>query len=246
MRQDFLKTVGDCREHENVCDEGASAEKIYNDVIKKIALCEKRRKRKKTFFCVFSGLTATVAIFCLFLSSWENGGEGNQVTQVQDSNYNTPKKEKIENTKVVFCVYEAQRKEQEVMANYMSVMKKREVETGKEIELGTYNPLISTAPGYPIMISNSKSNEADEEFSITTTEGKLLQWVQETGEVKELGKSGTFKGNEKIFWSPLSGGKLVKETRISVELFIMKRLQDSVNVKITMETENAFIAKKIK
>ena len=35
MEQDFLKIVGDCREHENVCDESASAEKIYNNVIGK-------------------------------------------------------------------------------------------------------------------------------------------------------------------------------------------------------------------
>ena len=246
MKQDFLKAVGECREHENACGESASAEKIYNNVIRKITLCEKRRKRKKAFFCVVSGLTATAAIFCLFVFSRKDSAEGNQVTQVQDSNYNTPKKEKQKTSKVVFCVYEAQRREQTIRANYMNVMKKREVESEKEIELGTYDPLTSTVPGYPVMISNSKNNETDVEFSITTSKGQLLQWNQKTGEVKELGKSGTFKGNEKIFWSPLSDGKLVKETQINVDLFIRKHLQDNVSVKITMGTKNAFIAKRIK
>ncbi len=96
------------------------------------------------------------------------------------------------------------------------------------------------------MLCNSKNNETDAEFSITTSEGRLLQWDQETGEVKELGKSGTFKGSEKIFWSPLSDGKPVKETQIDVDLFIGKPLQDNVSVKITIEAENAFIAKRIK
>jgi len=243
MEQDFLEMVGKCREHEGACDESASAEKIYDNVVRKIALCEKRRKRRKTLICVVSGLAATAAIFCLFVSPWKNSGESNQVTQIQDKNHDTIEKE---NAKVVFCVYEAQQRNQTVMANYMSMMKKREMETEKEIELGTYNPLTSTVPGYPVMVSNSKSKEMDVEFSITTSEGQLLQWNQETGEVKELGNSGTFKGNEKIFWSPLSNGKLVKETKINVDLFVMKHLEDNVNVKITMEAENAYKAKRIK
>jgi len=243
MVQDFLKIVGNCREHESVCDESVSAEKIYHNVMRKISLCEKRRRRRETFVCAVSGFAAVAAIFCLSFSLREYSQESDQITPIETKQYNTVKKAEA---KVVFCVYEAQKMDQTVMANYMSEMKKKEVQTDKEIELGTYDPLTSTIPGYPVMISNSKSSEDDTEFSITTSEGQLLQWNQETGEVEELGKSGTFKENENIFWSPLSDGKLVKEAQINVDLLIMEQLEDTVSVKITMDTDHAYKAKKIK
>lgn len=253
MKQEFLKTIGNCRVHEYMCDESVSAEKIYNNVIENASPFQKKRGRKKALFGLVSGLVAA-AIFCIVFLSGKDVTNYNHVTQFQDkSNGNAAQIQdesnssgKKEKAAVVFCVYEAKQKEQIIMADYMNVMKKREVKTDKKIILGTYDPLSSSVPGYPVMISNSKKNEADVKFSITASEGQLLLWNQETGDVKELGKNGIFEGDERIFWSPLNNGKLVEETEIQVNLFIKDQLEDTVDIKIVMETDGTYVAKRIK
>lgn len=253
MKQEFLKIIGNCRAHEYMCDESVSAEKIYNNVIEKASLSQKRRARKKALFGLISGLVAA-AVFCIVFLSGKDGTNYNHVTQfqdesndsaihLQDESNNIGKKEKAA---VIFCVYEAKNKEQIITADYVNVMKKREVKTDKKIVLGTYDPLSSTVPGYPVIISNSKKNEADVKFSITASEGQLLLWNQETGDAKELGKNGTFEGDERIFWSPLNNGRLVEETEIEVNLYIKDQLEDTVDIKIVMETDGIYAAKRIK
>lgn len=254
MKQEFLKTIGNCRAHEYICDESVSAEKIFNNVIEKTSLSQRRRRRKNALFGLISGLVVAAAVFCIVLLSGKDGTNYNHITQfqdksngkaaqIQDESNSSGKKEKAA---VVFCVYEAKKKNQIVMADYLNVMKKREVKTDKKIVLGTYDPLSSSVPGYPVMISNSKKTEADVKFSITATEGQLLLWNQETGDVKELGKNGTFEGDERIFWSPLNNGKLVDETEIEVNLYIKDQLEDTVDIKIAMETDGTYAAKRIK
>lgn len=245
MKQEFLKTIGNCKTHDYMRDESASAEKIFNSVMEKVSLSQKRRKRKKALFCFVSGLAAATAIFFMFLSPWKDGGEDSRVARFQDGNGASIEKEKKEDHTVAFYVYEAKQREQTVMANYMDVMKKREVKTEKKIVLGSYNPVSSNVPGYPVMISSSKKNETDVKFSITALGGQFLQWNQETGDVKELGKSSTFKADKKIFWSPLNNGKLVEEAKIEVNLFIKDQLEDTVEVKIVMEKEGVYTAKRI-
>lgn len=259
MKQDFLKTIGNCKTHESIYDENISTEKIYNNVLEKIYFAKKSRK-KKILFGFVGGLATTAAIFCLFLSSWKFTDGKNQIAQMETTNNGNLKKNQttqIQTTdngslkkkcddKVVFCVYEAKGKEQVIMANYTDSMKKREVEDEKEIVLGTYDPLTSTIPGYPIIVSDSKDNDVNVNISIFASEGQLLQWNQETGDVRELGKSGTFKNGERIFWSPINNGKLVKEAKIEVKLFVSDELESTVNVKIVEETEGAYTVKRIK
>lgn len=81
-------------------------------------------------------------------------------------------------------------------------------------------------------------------ISVFASEGQLLQWNQETGDVTELGQSGTFKNGERVFWSPLSNGKLVKEAKIEAKLFVADELESTVNVKIVEETEGIYITKR--
>lgn len=242
MKQDFLKIIENCNAHEPMCDESVSAKKIYNNVMGKVS---SPKKRKKTLFLGASGLAATVAIFCMILSPEINKVEVNRnITQFQDKNNNSI--EENNNTGVVFCVYEAKQREQPIMANYMNVMKKREVKNEKKIVLGVYDPLSNTAPGYPVIITNSKENQTDVSFSIATTQGQLLQWNEETGDIKELGKISTLIGNGKLFWSPLKNGKSVEKAKIEVNLFIKNKLEDTVIVEIVMEKDGTYTAKRIK
>ncbi len=244
MKQEFFRTVGDCRAHEYMCDESVSVEKIYNNVMEKVSLSQKRRRGKIALFGVVSGLVTAVAIFCMVLLPGKDGTGDNRVTRFQEES--NGRMEKRKDAAVVFCVYEAQQGEQVIMANYMDVMVKREVKTEKNIVLGTYDPLSSTVPGYPVMISNSKKKEAGVNFSITTSEGQLLQWDQETGDVKELGKTGTFKGDKRIFWSPVNHGKIVGETEIRVDLLVEDQLEDTVNVKIVRGKGGGYTATRMK
>ncbi|MDE7422540.1 MAG: hypothetical protein K2N51_02415 [Lachnospiraceae bacterium] len=259
MKQDFLKTIGNCKPHESIYDENISTEKIYNNVLEKIYFAKKRRK-KKLLFGFVGGLATTAAIFFLFLSSWKFMDGKNQTAQIETTNNDSLEKnqtmqilttdngslKKKYDAKVVFCVYEAKQKEQVITANYMDSMEKREVEDEKEIVLGTYNPLSSAVPGYPIIVSDSKDSDVNVNISIFASQGQLLQWNQETGHVTELGQSGTFKNGERIFWSPLNNGKLVKEAKIEAKLFVSDELESTVNVKIVEETEGVYTAKRIK
>lgn len=242
MKQDFLKIIGNCKAHEPMCDESVSAKKIYNNVMGRVLLPQ---KKKKTLIFWASGLAATVAIFCILLSSATNKVKVDRnITQFQEKNNNNI--EENNNTGVAFCVYEAKQREQPIMANYVKVMKKREVKNEKEIVLGTYDPLSSTVPGYPVIITNTKKNQTNVRFSIDVTEGQLLQWDEETGDIRELGKSTTLIGNGKLFWSPLKSGKLVENAKIEVNLFIKDKLENTVDVEIDMEKEGTYTAKRIK
>lgn len=249
MKTNFFHIIGECESDMHNEDVSIDEDRIFLSVQKKILLSKKQRKKK--IYLTASALICSAAIFTFALINLLDikvkvHESGDRVTKYHKINKN-PKTtddylEKPVQIKV--CVYESTQDRQLLTQNYVNEMKKRELKLNEKVVIGSYNPLDSSVPGYPILISDEgTSSKKQDVLSLKVSAGNLIQWDKTTGDITSLGKEYLFSKEANIYWSPLENGKIVEETIISARTTDSLSQNDTITVTIHREND-IFIAER--
>lgn len=99
-------------------------------------------------------------------------------------------------------VYAAEVENTYLTANYDEEIEEKTLNPDVELLLAKYNLLMSSVPGLPIKIELNNVNNLIDEILITTDNGELLTWNQETEEVQTKGKIISINTTNTLYWSP--------------------------------------------
>ena len=249
MKTKFFHIIGDCESNIHSEEASIDEDKIFLLVQNKILQSKKQRKKKINL--VVSALICSAAMLTfVFLDlsdikikvhenrvSTTKYYEANKYPKTRDDYRQKPKKIKV-------CVYESTQDGQFLTKNYANEMKKKEIRLNEKVVIGSYNPLDSSVPGYPILVSDERdSGKEHDGLSLTVSAGNLIQWNKKTGDTISLGKEYHFSKDANIYWSPLENGKIVEETIISAEATDGLSQNETITVKINKEND-VFIVEK--
>lgn len=225
-------------------------DRTYAVVMKKIHYYEKKHRKKKIIASIITVSISVAAVICIFILSKNNTINTHLDSSGQTMEEKEEKEEQFNKMDVVVYVYKAQNKSQPVTNLYASEMIKSEVKADTKVYLGSYDPLMSSVPGYPMIVSNDNSNVSGQSgknlVRIIVDKGNLISWDKNTGKINELGQKGLFEPDDNVFWSPLDDGILCKSARIIVDLLEDKNKIATSGIIIEEQEPGIYTAEKIK
>lgn len=243
MKTNFFQKIGECESNMQGEDAGIDADRIFLLVQDKIL--QSRKQRRKNIYLAVSALTCCAAVFAFVLlhisdTKMEIYENRDNVTQYHEAANDDQQK----SAHIKVCVYESTQEGQFLTQNYVNEMKKKELKPDEKVVIGSYNPLDSSVPGYPVLISDERhSAKKRAALSLKVSAGSLIQWDRKTGEIIPLGKEYHFSQNANIYWSPLEDGKIVEKTIISAGVTDGLSQDDTINVTISKKN-NVYIAER--
>lgn len=241
MKTDFFHIIGECESNmhnENVC---IDEDKIFLLVQNKILQSKKQRKNK--IYLTVSALICSAAMLSFVLlnlsdikvhENMDRVTENHEINKYPKTTNDYPKK----SLQIKVCVYESTQDGQFLTQNYVNDMKKKELKPNEKVVIGSYNPLDSSVPGFPVLISDeSASGKKHDALSLKVTAGNLIRWDKKTGDIIQLGKEYHFSQDVNIYWSPLENGKIVEETIISIGIIDGLFQNDTITVTIKRKND---------
>lgn len=241
MKTNFFHIIGGCESNmhnENVC---IDEDRIFLLVQNKILQSKKQRKNK--IYLTVSALICSAAMFgFILLNISDIKVHENRDKVIKDHEINkypkTTNDYPQKSAQIKVCVYESTQDGQFLTQNYVNEMKKKELKPNEKVVIGSYNPLDSSVPGYPIFISDERdSDKKHDVLSLKVSAGNLIQWDKKTGNIIQLGKEYQFSQYVNIYWSPIENGKIVEETIISAGTIDGLSQNDTITVTINREND---------
>lgn len=250
MKTNFFHIIGECESNMHKEDVGINEDRIFLLVQNKILLSKKQRKKK--IYLTVSALICSASMVTFVLLNLSDiktkvDENGDRVAKYQEINKcpKTTNDYLQKPVQIKVCVYESTQEGQFLTQNYANEMKKKELKLNEKVVIGSYNPLDSSVPGYPIFISDERdSSKKYDVISLKVSAGNLIQWDKKTGDIITIGKEYQFSKDANIYWSPLENGKTVEKTIISAGITDGLSQNDTITVTINREND-VFIAKKI-
>jgi len=248
MKRNFFYLIGDCKSNMQNEDVSIDEDKIFLLVQNKILQSKKQRKKKiniavGALICSAAMLTFVLLNFSDIRKVHENK---DKVTKYHGENKypNTASDYLQKSVQIKVCVYESTQDGQFLSPNYVNDMKKKELKINEKVVIGSYNPLDSSVPGYPILVSDERNSRKKQDvLSLKVSAGNLIQWNKKTGDIISLGKEYHFSQNANIYWSPLENEKIVEETIISAGITDDLSQNDTITVTIKRK-DDVFIAER--
>lgn len=246
MREKLFKEIGELSIKEDNCSE-EEINRIYSLVMKKKRYEKKAIIRKKIKVSMISFATvASIAFVCVYsikIVSMKSNVENEVVMHTTDESVIVE-----QNDRVVVSVYAAKDKNQVVTENYAKELTVKKVKSGEKINIGTYNLLSSSVPGYPLLVNDEKKKNSgnDIKIKIETDGGSLLTWNPKTGNVKDKGKNAKFSLEENIYWSPLDNGKFSEKANLKIVMYEDDKIIGETLLYIYEEQEASYAIEKIK
>ncbi len=99
-------------------------------------------------------------------------------------------------------VYAAESENTYLSVNYNEETEEKILEPKVELQLASYNQLMSSVPGLPLKIEENDVNNSVDQILVTTDNGEFLTWKQETGEVQKRGKNVSLNDTSILYWTP--------------------------------------------
>ena len=246
MKKELFDAIGEIEVNTDEKFVKTEIDRTYAIVMNKIHYYEGKQRKKKIIVRMIAASISVAAVLGIFVLSKNSTID----TYLDSPGQVVEKQEKADTSNkvdVVVYVYEAQNKSQPVTSLYASEMVKREVKD-KKIYLGSYSPLMSSVPGYPIIVSNNRSDEFGHEgisIRIRVDNGNLVSWDKNTGKITEIGKKGLFELGDNIYWSPLDDGASSKSAQIIVDLLEDKNKIATSGILIEEQEPGIYTAEKM-
>lgn len=248
MKQDLFKEIGKLSIKEKKCSE-EEINKIYRLVMEKKHYEEKRYNKKKIKVSIISfAAVAAIVCICVLTYSIQNINTKNNIENKVIQHKTDAPVILEQNDRIVVCVYAAKNKNQVVTANYAEDLTQKKVKLGEKVNIGTYNLLSSSVPGYPLTVNTEKQTGKEEniKIKIETDAGSLVSWDSETGDVTDKGKNNVFDLGEKIYWSPLDGEVFSKEATLKIAMYKDNKILGETLLYIYEEQEASYVVERIR
>ena len=212
-------------------------------------LINERRKKKQKILAGIVAFSATAAVLCVAVNTFSNKEIG--VDKKADVAFEQTTNEDnivIEaNERIAVCLYAAKTEGQCVDASYEQTMKKTEIREGETVNMGIYNPALSSVPGYPITISYKDTNDdcSNEKINIEVDGGDLVTWDISTGIVNNIGKSGEFDLGDSIYWSALENDRTCSSATITIQYIVQDEVIETRRIRIVEMEDGTYMAEGI-
>lgn len=126
---------------------------------------------------------------------------------------------------------------QAITADTVSLLESKEIELDDVIHLPSYSLLTSNVPGFPFTFDPN-----GDKIELSTDNGTLSFWDQETGKVTKLGKDCVLTEKKTVYWSPLENeankSAAVKDAKITVKTVALNGSDDG-NYKLRISSDNS-------
>lgn len=194
------------------------------DINEKVENKQAEIKRKRILYnkiaivsiCFSLMAIVTVPNVFTYVNKNEHSVQNNNTTSInkQQCNDNAAI---LENLSVI--VYSPKTSGKALTVNYLNETVATKLTPKISVLMETYSPVLSTVPGYPIkFVLEQQDIKQPYEMIIVTDNGGFLNWDSKSGVVKDRGKQCILKESDTLFWSPISGGKIVTDTKITVTM----------------------------
>ncbi len=182
--KDLLKAIGDIDDR-YLCEENEGREKIL-----------KTEKRNNMSNLKLKYILAPAFILVMAIASFMILNDVNLINQQligkNDSIFDA----------FTLKVYAAEAENTYLTANYSEEIEEKILNPEVELLLANYNPLMSSVPGLPFKIELNNVKNSIDEILITTDNGEILTWNQETGKVQSKGKKTSLNDTNILYWTP--------------------------------------------
>lgn len=246
MKQDLFKEIGKLPTKEKRCSE-EEINNIYRLVMEKKTYEEKRYNKKIKVSIISFATVAAIACICVLIYSIQNVNTKNDIVNKAIQHTTDAPVILEQNNRIVVCVYAAKNKNQVVTANYAEELTQKKVKFGEKVNIGTYDLLSSTVPGFPLTVNTEKqtSKELNIQLKIETDAGSLVSWDSETGDVADKGKNIFCDLDEKIYWSPLDGEVFSEEATLKIVMYKDNEIIGETFLYIYEEQEASYVVERI-
>lgn len=248
MKKELFNAIGEIEVKTEKKIVKSEIDRTYAIVMKKIQHDERKHRKKKIIVSIITVSISVAAVIVIFVLSKNSTINTHLDTSKQIMKEKEHTEDKINKLSVI--VYEAQDKSQPVTNLYASEMVKKEVKVDTKVYLGSYDPLMSSVPGYPMIVSSASSNGFGQSernlIRIKVNNGNLISWDKNTGKTTEIGKEGLFESGDNVFWSPLNDGILCESAKIIVDLLEDKNKIATSEIIIEEQESGIYTAEKIK
>ena len=87
------------------------------------------------------------------------------------------------------------------------------LQIGVEMPLGAYRLESSMVPGFPFIFQWENGGQSAE---VSVSQGSLLRWDRQTGQVTDAGKKTNCKNGETLYYAPPEGGSLTERDSLTI------------------------------